>query len=120
MSAFAQTEKKQLRNINDTENLLKVALFVANQALLTLLSPKVKYSSSGVTGRKIYTSPGVTVQRPVLSKAALIILSVLLGLQLLGTTSTASQPGPTNWMPWPWLASEQAWITEVCYQPSVQ
>jgi hypothetical protein len=84
MSAFAQTEKKQLRNINDTENLLKVALFVANRALLTLLSPEVKYSSSGVTGRKIYTSPGVTVQRPVLSKAALIILSVLLGLQLLG------------------------------------
>jgi hypothetical protein len=76
------TSKK--RSLRNTESLLDVSIFVANRALLTLLSPEVGSVSYDLTGRKIYTSPGVTVQRPVLSKAALIVLSVLLGLQLLG------------------------------------
>jgi hypothetical protein len=57
-------------------------MFVVNRALLTLLSPEVDQGYHGLTGRKIYASPGVTAQKPVISKAALIILSVLLGLQL--------------------------------------
>jgi hypothetical protein len=66
---------------------LSTAMFVANRAFLTLLSPNVSRSKqrlqSYLTGRKIYTSPGVTVQKPVLSRAALIVLSVLIGLQVL-------------------------------------
>jgi hypothetical protein len=72
------------RSLANTESLLDVAIFVANRALLTLVSPEVGSAEYDLTGRKIYTSPGVTVQRPVLSKAGLIVLSVLLGLQLLG------------------------------------
>jgi hypothetical protein len=72
------------RSLNNTESLLNVALFVANRAILTLVSPEVDSASYDLTGRKIYSSPGVKVQRPVLPKATLIVLSVLLGLQLLG------------------------------------
>jgi hypothetical protein len=72
------------RSLRNTESLLDVAMFVANRALLTLLSPEIDSVSYDLTGRKIYSSPGATVQRPVLSKATLIVLSVLLGLQILG------------------------------------
>jgi hypothetical protein len=75
------SEERSLRN---TKSLLNVAMFVANRALLTLLSPEVGPGTYDLTGRKIYNSPGVTVQKPVFSKATLIVLSVLIGLQLLG------------------------------------
>jgi hypothetical protein len=64
--------------------LLEIGVFVTNRAMLTALSPEVDQASYDLTGRKIYTSPGVTVQRPMLSTAALVLLSVLLGLQMLG------------------------------------
>jgi hypothetical protein len=83
LGAFAPANYEE-RSLNTTENLLEAAMFVANRALLTLISPEENQRSYELRGRKIYTSPGLTVQRPVLSKAALIILSVLLGLQLLG------------------------------------
>ncbi|CAN9373052.1 unnamed protein product [Alternaria sp. RS040] len=67
------------QTLNDTQNLLEVAMFVANRAILTLVS-----TDSGLTGRQIYTSPGVVVPKPVLSRSSVIIMSVLIGLQLLG------------------------------------
>jgi hypothetical protein len=36
-------------------------MFVANRALLTLVSPEVGSAEYDLTGRKIYTSSGVTV-----------------------------------------------------------
>jgi hypothetical protein len=83
LSAFAPVDTAE-RSLNNTQSLLEIAMFVANRAMLTVLSPEVGQGSYDLTGRKIYTSPGVTIQRPVLSKTALTILSVLLGLQLLG------------------------------------
>jgi hypothetical protein len=73
------------RSLNNPENLLSSAMFVANRAILTLLSPDVSRSKAReLTGRLVYTSPGVIVQKPILSRTNLIILSVLIGLQLLG------------------------------------
>jgi hypothetical protein len=91
LSAFApsgvSTNNSEERSLRNTESLLNVTMFVANRALLTLLSPEVQEVGDGgydLTGRKIYSSPGVTVQRPVLSNTALSVLSALVGLQLLG------------------------------------
>jgi hypothetical protein len=78
---YNNSEERSLRN---TESLLNVAMFVANRALLTLVSPEVGPGSYDLTGRKIYSSPGVTVHKPVLSKAAFVVLSLSIGLQLLG------------------------------------
>ena len=67
------------QTLNDTQNLVEVAMFVANRAILTSVS-----TDSGLTGRQIYTSPGVVVPKPVLSRSSVIIMSILIGLQLLG------------------------------------
>lgn len=82
LGAFAPFSEN--RTLNDSESLLTTAMFVANRAFLTLLSPAPELSSYYSMGRMVYSSPGVTVQRPVLSNTALIVLSVLIGLQLLG------------------------------------
>jgi len=66
------------------ENLLMAAMFVANEAFLTLLLPEANKQDSIPGGRVIYNSPGAAVQKPVLSRMALLILSLLIGLQLLG------------------------------------
>jgi hypothetical protein len=73
------------KTLYSSESLLRCAMFVANRAFLTLLSPDgVRDKERDLTGRKIYTSPGISVQKPTLSKATLIVLSVLIGIQLLG------------------------------------
>ena len=78
------TSDSTVRTLKNPEILLSSAIFVANRAFLTLLSPDaVRDKERDLTGRIIYTSPGVTVQKPVFSKATIIILSVLIGLQLL-------------------------------------
>jgi hypothetical protein len=73
LGAFAPTEAtsgiktaqsnntSKSRSLANTESLLDVAMFVANRALLTLVSPEVGSAEYDLTGRKIYTSSGVTV-----------------------------------------------------------
>jgi hypothetical protein len=82
LASFAPVNKTE--TLINPENLLTAAMFVANQAFLTLLLPEAEHLGSPPGGRVIYTSPGVAVQRPDLSKTALIVLSLLIGLQLLG------------------------------------
>jgi hypothetical protein len=73
------------KNLYSAENLLKCSMFVANRAFLKLLSADgFRNDEVDLMGRTIYTSPGIAVQKPVLSKATLIVLSILMGLQLLG------------------------------------
>jgi|SRR5690242_268960 len=74
--------------LTDAESLLHISLYVANRALLTFYSPNVSGQGASTLlrfrGRVIHTSPGQAVQRPVVSVAALVVLSLLVGLQLIG------------------------------------
>ena len=70
--------------LENVEKLLSISMFVANRALLTFYSPDVDRSSVLENGRLIYSSPGVLIQKPVLSRAAIIALSILIGIQILG------------------------------------
>jgi hypothetical protein len=75
-----QTQNQYLnQTLSRTQDLLEVAMFVANRAVLTLVATDIPW-----TGRLIRTSPGVAMPRPVLSRSSVIIMSVLIGLQLLG------------------------------------
>jgi len=82
LAAFAPAESDTA--MRNPENMLTTAMFVANQAFLTLFSPEFGPTYTRSAGRLIYTAPGTAVQKPLLSKRALIILSALIGLQLLG------------------------------------
>jgi hypothetical protein len=70
------------RKMEMAEALLQISMFSANRALLTFYSPSVDYTAIW-RGRTIHSSPGQMVQRPVVSKAAMVVLSVLLALQSL-------------------------------------
>ena len=59
-------------------------MFVANQAFITMASPEFGPANAPPQGRLIYASPGTAVQKPSLSRTAGVVLSVLIGLQLLG------------------------------------
>lgn len=65
------------------ESMLQIGLFAANRALLTFHSPN-SIGSFHSQGRSIYSSDGQIVQKPEMSSTALIFLTILLGLQLLG------------------------------------
>ncbi|KAI4646106.1 uncharacterized protein J4E79_010615 [Alternaria viburni] len=82
LAAFAPASKD--RTLNNPDNLLTTAMFVANQAFLTLASPEFGPANAPPAGRLIYASPGTAVQKPFLSKTAVVVLSILIGLQLLG------------------------------------
>lgn len=75
------TEKSMAR----VETLLATSMFIANREILTYESKDVglDYGYIGKGGRTIYSSPGRPVQKPVLSKAGLIVLSSLKGLLLI-------------------------------------
>lgn len=62
------------------EYLLSIAMYLANEAVLT---ETVKVAI-GDTKRPIYFSPGKLVLKPKIDKISLIVLSVLVGLQVLG------------------------------------
>jgi hypothetical protein len=72
--------------MGNVEGLLQVSIFVANRALLTFNSPSVDadVEYGKWRGRAIYSSPGRLAQKPVVSSAALVILSFLIGAQLIG------------------------------------
>ncbi|KAF1944901.1 hypothetical protein EJ02DRAFT_339903 [Clathrospora elynae] len=75
---------------NDTgklEALLQISAFVTNQALLNHYAPTVDHTLVGggnFRGRKVYTSPGYPVLKPDVSVAVLSVMTILIGLQLLG------------------------------------
>jgi hypothetical protein len=69
---------------NDTATYrLRIAMFLSNQAILTSHTKNL-LPWDAETGREIYTAPGVTVLKPVISLPAQIILSVIVGVQVLG------------------------------------
>jgi hypothetical protein len=78
------------KNMKSAETLLQISIFVANRALLTYYSPQEnRDNSAGFQGREIQSSPGRMVQKPVVSTAALIVLSILIGLQVIGLSYLA-------------------------------
>lgn len=69
---------------NDTaEARLNIAMFLANQAALTSHTMDILPWTRD-TGREIYTAPGIRVSKPDVSLPSLIVLSVVVGLQVLG------------------------------------
>jgi hypothetical protein len=65
------------------ESRLNVAMFLANQAALTSHTAGILPWQTD-TGREIYTAPGIKVSKPDVSLPSLIILSIIVGLQILG------------------------------------
>ena len=65
------------------ESRLNVAMFPANQAALTSHTMGILPWTRD-TGRELYTAPGIRVSKPDVSLPSLIILSVIVGLQVLG------------------------------------
>lgn len=68
------------------EQALGAAMFLANQAVLTMRPwvPEWEAKDRFLGGRKIYTAPGTTAQKPQLTKTSLVVISSLILLQLLG------------------------------------
>ncbi|KAK3719604.1 hypothetical protein LTR37_004141 [Vermiconidia calcicola] len=65
---------------NSASEALSVAMFFANEALLT----RTATQTSEERARIIYTSPGSQVIRPFMTTGAMIAVSVLVSLQVLG------------------------------------
>ena len=82
LAAFAPSDVAE--TYINPETMLTAAMFVANEAFLTTLLSEAKEEQAPPGGRIIYTSPGFAMQKPFLSKLALIVLSFSIGLQLLG------------------------------------
>lgn len=68
------------------EMLLSASVFYANQAYLTQTANANNPKEGYFTARNIYTSPGTTFTKPSKSFASTILISVLLGLQLVSLT----------------------------------
>lgn len=67
--------------------ILQISAFATNQALLNHYSPTINPTLIGggtFRGRKVYTSPGHAVLKPSVSTTVLVVMSLLIGLQLLG------------------------------------
>jgi len=82
LAAFAPSDVTE--TYINPETMLTAAMFVANEAFLTTLLSEAKEEQAPPGGRIIYTSPGFAMQKPFLSRLALIVLSLSIGLQLLG------------------------------------
>lgn len=61
---------------------LTTAMFLANRAALTSHTEGYLPWQQD-TGREIYTAPGITVRKPVVSLPSLIVLSVIVGVQIV-------------------------------------
>jgi hypothetical protein len=82
LNVFSPQERHEERE--SIETLFHMSLFAVNRLLLTFYAPNsVSSYRSDWRGRNIFASPGQLIQKPVVSKAALSIISILLGLQLL-------------------------------------
>ncbi|KAH7411802.1 hypothetical protein DE146DRAFT_602792 [Phaeosphaeria sp. MPI-PUGE-AT-0046c] len=76
-----------LTELDLTESLFQVSMFIANRALLTFYSPETDIYNDRAgyaKGRSIYYAPGQLVQKPVVSTPTLIALTILLAMQLVG------------------------------------
>lgn len=86
LSGLHSTLYEQLTGWTDSataEYRLRTAVFLANKAVLTShLDDLLPWSID--TGREIYTAPGVTVSKPHISLPALVILSIIVGVQIIG------------------------------------
>ena len=84
MSVFAQTGTTDSEGYpyadNYAKEALEVAMFFANEALLT----QTAAATFLYTARKIFTSPGSPVYRPSKTLAGTIIISTLIFLQVVG------------------------------------
>lgn len=74
---------------DSAERVLKIGMFAANQATLNVYGRDVEGGGSqgfnwGHNIRRISTSPGLLVDKPVVNFASLIVVSTLVGLQLIG------------------------------------
>lgn len=87
LDGFTPQRRTQGKGMESVETLLQISTFAANKALLTFYSPQVNAQdifASAFRGRDIMFSPGGKVQKPVLSTAALVIMTILIGLQVIG------------------------------------
>ncbi|KAK3682813.1 hypothetical protein B0T22DRAFT_444980 [Podospora appendiculata] len=75
-----ETRKDDIGNTDLGAKLLSDALYYANRALLegAALGPRLENSY------QIWHAQGIEVVRPLLSRAAMVVISVLIGLQALG------------------------------------
>ena len=64
-------------------------MFLANQATLTPQVVDPSYTAVTAPGRIIYSATGTSIQKPKLSIAAFVIISLLLFLQVLGVAILA-------------------------------
>jgi hypothetical protein len=77
MEGFMASYFEGFRDGNRTENMLEMGMFFANEALLTT-------AASERDARRIYFNPGTTITKPKRDMAAIICVSVLIGLQTIG------------------------------------
>ncbi|KAF4450603.1 hypothetical protein F53441_6264 [Fusarium austroafricanum] len=77
MEEFIVRYFERFENVNATEHVLEMAMFFANEALLTT-------SAERYVSRPILFSPGTEVTKPKKDMGALIAVSVLIGLQVVG------------------------------------
>ena len=78
-------------------------MFVANQALLRYTSYEENSAHLKFRGKVMWSSPGEEVRKPVLPVSAMVVISILLVVQLVGiayalffmtgTAQTVRQPG---------------------------
>lgn len=68
---------ESFRDSAQTERMLEIGMFFANEALLTT-------AASEWDARRIYFNPGTTITKPKKDMSAIICVSVLIGLQAIG------------------------------------
>jgi hypothetical protein len=90
LEGFVPQHTQFYHNLKSVETLLHISTFAANRALVTYYSPQENRDIfSSFQGRVIQSSPGRMVQKPVVSTAALVVLSILIGLQVIGLSYLA-------------------------------
>jgi hypothetical protein len=77
MQGFMTSYFEGFRDGNQTEIMLEMGMFFANEALLTT-------AASERDARRIYFNPGTTITKPKKDMAAILCVSVLVGLQTIG------------------------------------
>ncbi|KAF2676219.1 hypothetical protein K458DRAFT_437493 [Lentithecium fluviatile CBS 122367] len=71
------------------EQALSTSLYFANKEILSSPGNTIDAWDQIIVGRTIYSSPGVSIQKPTMTTTVIIVLSTLIGLQMLGLTFLA-------------------------------
>lgn len=82
MTTYSDHMSRWSRNAT-AEARLSVAMLLANQAALTSHTQGILPWQRD-TGREIYTAPGIAVRKPDVSLPGLVVLSIIVGVQVLG------------------------------------